>query len=122
MTVLVELAGLEIQGRHGVEERERETEQPFLYDIELELPEPSADEIEQTADYRRVVELVREVSQRRQFQLLEALAAAVADALVERFAPERVRVRVRKPQVQLGAAVEHAAATVERPASEPARR
>ncbi len=114
MTVVVELAGLELLGRHGVEDWERETEQPFLYDIELELPEPAADDIEHTADYRRVVELVAAVSENRQFRLLETLAAEVADALLDRFATERVRVRVRKPQVQLGAPVEHAAATVER--------
>jgi dihydroneopterin aldolase len=114
MTVVVELHGLEVPGRHGVEQHERETEQPFLYDIELEVPEPPADDIEHTADYRRVVELVTDVSEGRRFQLLETLAAAVADALSDRFEADRVRVRVRKPQVRLGAPVEHAAATVER--------
>ena len=114
MTVLVELAGLEVPGRHGVEPEEQEREQPFLYDLELELPEPQADRIEDTVDYREVVELVRGVSAARQFRLLEALAAAVADVLLERFPLERVRVRVRKPQVELGAAVDYAAATVER--------
>jgi dihydroneopterin aldolase len=37
MSVLVELEGLEIPGRHGVEPEEREREQPFLYDLELEF-------------------------------------------------------------------------------------
>jgi dihydroneopterin aldolase len=114
MTVLVELAGLEIPGRHGVDDWERENEQPFLYDLELELMEPSTDSIDETVDYREVVELVRAVSESRQFQLLESMAAAVADALLERFPAKRVRVRVRKPQVQLGVPVEHSAASVER--------
>lgn len=112
--VVVELAGLEIPGRHGVEAHERETEQPFLYDVELEVPDPAADDIEHTVDYRRVVELVREVSESRRFRLLETLAGAVTDALLERLPAKRVRVRVRKPQVQLDAPVEHAAATAER--------
>jgi len=114
VSVLVELAGLEIPGRHGVEDREREQEQPFVYDLELELAEPAADRIEETVDYREVVELVRVVSESKQFQLLESMAAAVADALLERFPLERARVRVRKPQVQLGVPVEHTAASVER--------
>ena len=115
MTAVVELAGLEIPGRHGVEDDERAREQPFLYDVWIELPEPPADDIQETVDYREVVELVRTVSQGRQFRLLESLAAAVADALLERFpAVTNARVRVRKPQVQLGTAVEFAAATVER--------
>ena len=115
MSVMVELHGVEIRGRHGVLERERETEQPFLYDIELELPEPGTDRLEQTVDYREVVALVRELSDGRQFQLLESLAPAVADALLERFpSAVSVRVRVRKPEVDPGAPVEHAAATVRR--------
>lgn len=114
MNAVVEVAGLEIPGRHGVEEEEREREQPFVYDLELELREPGADRIDQTVDYRDVVELVREVSSSRQFHLLEAIAAAVADALLDRFPLERAQVRVRKPQVRLGAAVDYVAATVER--------
>jgi 7,8-dihydroneopterin aldolase/epimerase/oxygenase len=86
----------------------------FVYDLELELPEPAADEIDQTVDYREVVALVRRVSEERQFQLLESMAAAVAQALLGRFPVERARVRVRKPQVQLGTPVEFTGATVER--------
>jgi 7,8-dihydroneopterin aldolase/epimerase/oxygenase len=112
---VVELAGLEIRGRHGVEEDERALEQPFLYDVRMELPEPLTDDIQATVDYRKVVELVREVSKSREFRLLESLAAAVADALLERFAAvTTARVRVRNPQVRLGASVEYAAATAER--------
>ena len=115
MSVVVELAGLEVPGRHGVEEEERHSEQPFLYDIRLELPEPAADRIEETVDYREVVELLRGISEAREFSLLEALASAVAEALLQRFPEiEHVRVRVRKPRVELGTAVDYAAATVER--------
>ena len=58
---------------------------------------------------------MREVSEARQVQLLETLAAAVADALMERFALEHVSVRVRKTQVKLDPPVEYSAITVERP-------
>lgn len=115
MSVRIELRGLELPGCHGVLEHEREAGQPFIYDLELELPEPRADDLEATVDYREIVELVRELSDERQFKLLESLAAAVADALLERFATvERVRVRVRKPEVDPGASVEYAAASVRR--------
>ena len=115
MSVIVELRGLELAGRHGVLEWERETEQRFLYDIELELPEPPADELEGTVDYREVVALVRELSDERHYQLLESLAGAVAEALLEHFKQvERVSVRVRKPEVDPGAPVDYAAASVRR--------
>ena len=35
MSVVVELAGVELPGRHGALKEEREREQPFLYDVEL---------------------------------------------------------------------------------------
>jgi dihydroneopterin aldolase len=109
----IELAGLEVFGFHGVNEDERRDGQRFLYDIELEVGEAgSSDRIEDAVDYREVAACVREVSERRSFHLLEALAAAVADALLDRFPVARVRVRVRKPDVRLP--VEHAAVTVER--------
>ncbi|HEY6835320.1 MAG TPA: dihydroneopterin aldolase [Gaiellaceae bacterium] len=113
MTVLVELYGLEIAGRHGATPEEHGRDQRFLYDLELELPEPRADRLEETVDYREVVAVVREVSAEER-QLLETLAAAVAEALLERFPLERARVRVRKPDVRLEVPVEWTAATAER--------
>ena len=111
----VELYGLHVFGYHGVEEEEQQLGQLFLYDLELEVGEQGAsDRIEDAVDYREVALLVREISGRR-FNLLEALAATIADALLERFDVERVRVRVRKPQVKpAGLTVEHSAVTVER--------
>jgi dihydroneopterin aldolase len=113
----VELRGLEIFGHHGVGEEERRRGQRFLYDIELEVGDRGrSDRIEDAVDYREVAVAVREVSDGQQFQLLEALAPAVADALVERFPVEHVRVRVRKPEVRpAGFEVEFTAVTVERP-------
>ena len=56
----------------------------------------------------------QELCEGRRFNLIEALAAAVADELIERFDVSRVRVRVRKPEVRLGVPVEYTAATIER--------
>lgn len=115
MSVTVELSGLAIEGRHGVEEEERARPQPFLYDVRVDVSDAVlSDRVEDTVDYREVVRLIREVSDGRQFRLLETMAAAVADALLASFAVERVRVRVRKPEVRLAAPVEWTAATVER--------
>jgi dihydroneopterin aldolase len=115
VSVLVELYGLELVGAHGVEDEERRNPQPFLYDVWLEVPEAAtSDRLEDTVDYREVVDCLRELSDGRQFQLLEAMAAAAAAALLERFGVESARVRVRKPDVRLDAPVEWTAATVER--------
>jgi dihydroneopterin aldolase len=116
VTLEIEVHGLELHGFHGVLDEEREQGQTFLFDLWLEGPEVPSDRIEEALDYRNVVELVREVSEARRYRLLEALAAAVADAIVDRFAVPRVRVRVRKPEVRaLGLTVDWTGVTVERP-------
>jgi dihydroneopterin aldolase len=114
--VKVELRGLELHGHHGVEAEEQVRGQLFLYDVQLEVGERGAnDRLAEAVDYTLVAAAVREVNERR-YDLLEALASAVADTLLERFGPESVRVRVRKPEVRpAGLAVEFSAVTVTRP-------
>jgi len=114
--VIVELEGLEVFGRHGVLEEERREGQTFFYDIELDVTDAAlSDLIEDAVDYREVAACVQEVSDGRNFQLLEALAAAVADAILERFDVQRVRVRVRKRNPRpAGLTVAYSAAIAER--------
>jgi 7,8-dihydroneopterin aldolase/epimerase/oxygenase len=114
--VKVELRGLELHGYHGVHDEERERGQRFLYDVELEVGARGADDrIEGAVDYSRVAAAVREVAGSQSYRLLEALATAIADTLTERFRPEHLLVRVRKPDVRPGGIdVEFAAVTVER--------
>jgi dihydroneopterin aldolase len=115
VTLTVELVGLEVFGRHGVDDDEREQGRTFLYDVALEVPQPASDRLEDTIDYRAVARCVREVSDAREYRLIENLASAVADELAARFAAERVRVRVRKPGISpAGLTVEYSAATAER--------
>ena len=113
----IELSGIELRGFHGVLEHERREGQRFLVDLELDLADKTAaetDRIEDAVDYRDVVATAVEVSDARAYHLLEALASALADALLTRFPVTRVRVRVRKPDVELARPVDHAAVVVER--------
>jgi dihydroneopterin aldolase len=99
--IVVEVRGLRVFGRHGVHEEERERGQDFLFDVELEVgARGTSDLLEDAVDYVEVARTVQEVSDARRFNLLEALASAVADELELRFSPERLRVRVRKPEVR----------------------
>ena len=111
--MIVELHGLEVFGRHGVLEREQRDGQTLLFDVVLEVAEPARDRIEDAVDYREVAAAVQEASDGRRFELLETLAAAVADTLAERFPATRVRVCVRKPR-PAGIQAGWAAASAER--------
>jgi dihydroneopterin aldolase len=114
--IAVEVRDLRVFGRHGVHEEERERGQDFVFDVELEVGERGAsDRLEDAVDYVEVARVVREVSDAHRFALLEALASAVADELERRFSPERLRVRVRKPEVRPAGLEGTVAATVTRP-------
>jgi dihydroneopterin aldolase len=116
MSVTVELRGLRLFGRHGVHEREKQDGQDFLFDVDLAVGERGvSDRLEDAVDYRELARAVAEVSDARSYDLLEALATAVADELLRRFAAERVLVRVVKPAVKPGGLEGLAGVSVSRP-------
>jgi len=100
------LEGMVFQARHGVHDREKVTAQRFEVDVELLLdlqPAGLEDDLERTLDYGRVYDTVKTIVESTTFNLIEALAEAIAHELLSDFpALEEVVVRVRKPDVQLG--------------------
>ena len=114
--ITVELRGLRIFGRHGVHPEEREQGQDFLFDVDLDVGDRGvSDRLEDAVDYRAVARTVQEVSDAHAYDLLEALATAVADELLRRFAAEHAFVRVTKPAVRPGGLEGLAGVSVSRP-------
>ena len=113
----IELLGLVVFGHHGYLEEERRLGQRFLVDLWVDVDESASasDRIEETVDYRRLAGVVREVFAGPERLLLESLAGTIADVLLASYERvERVRIRVRKPDVVLDPPVEHAAVILER--------
>jgi len=101
--ITVELRGLRVFGRHGVREHEQRDGQDFLFDVDLDVGDRgTSDRLEDAVDYSAVARTVQELSDVHRYDLLEALATAVADELLRRFGAERVVVRVTKPAVKPG--------------------
>jgi 7,8-dihydroneopterin aldolase/epimerase/oxygenase len=114
--ITVSVHDLRVFGRHGVHEDERGRGQDFLFDVELAVGERgTSDRLEDAVDYSLVAQAVQEVSDAQQYALLEALATAVADELERRFAPERLLVRVGKPEVRPAGLEGAVGVTVTRP-------
>lgn len=98
----------------GVSEQERNLPQDVLFDAELHLdlaPAAVADDLSLTPDYAEVAALLRSTAAERSYHLLETMAEVAASALLLRFEPERVVVRVRKADLRdvhgpLNAAIE----------------
>jgi dihydroneopterin aldolase len=114
----IDLDGMVFEARHGVHDREKVTAQRFEVDVELLLdlqPAGLEDDLARTLDYGRVYETVRTIVESTTFNLIEALAEAIAHELLSDFpALEEVVVRVRKPEVQLGGPLDFAGVQVRR--------
>lgn len=101
------LLGMRFSGRHGVHAEEKETAQPFEVDLVLHADLAAAaarDDLAATVDYGGLFELTRAIVEGRSFDLIEALAGAIAQAALAATDPaivEAVEVRVRKPEAPL---------------------
>jgi dihydroneopterin aldolase len=94
------LRQLHFFGHHGVSEAERRAGGVFIVDLEVEADtarSASTDDVADTVNYVDVYEVARRVVEEGEFHLLEALAARLADAVLELPRIERVHLRVTKP-------------------------
>jgi len=98
----ITIKGLEVFAHHGLLAEEREKGQQFLFDIGISLKRtfaPDSDDIADTVDYGAVCDCVVETATADSYNLLERLAAVVADEILARFpAADRVKVRVAKAE------------------------
>jgi dihydroneopterin aldolase len=96
----IEIRDLRVLGVHGVLPEERERAQPFSIDLVAWVDMAAAqqsDELADTVDYGALAQLAADVVGGRSYQLLEALAGRLADALLVADARLRaVAVTVRK--------------------------
>jgi len=98
-TGIIELRGLRVTGRHGVGEGERAVAQPFEVDLDLSLDvsgPAASDQVADTVDYGVVSQTVAAVVSNSSYHLLEALADAIASAVLNEPRCEQVTVTVRK--------------------------
>ena len=118
MTDRIVVANMVFQARHGVHDWEKVEAQRFEVDVELWLDlQPAAleDDLDLTVDYGTVYQVTRQVVESTTFNLIEALAEAIAhEVLVGQPLVEEVVVRVRKPEVRLDGPLDHTSVEIRR--------
>jgi dihydroneopterin aldolase len=111
------LDSMVFEGIHGVYPEEQLAPQPFEVDVELAFnlqPAGLNDDIAQSIDYARVYETCRQIVESTRFNLIEAIAEAIAHELLAEFPAREVTVRVRKPKVKLGGPLRAAGVEIRR--------
>lgn len=93
------LEDVRFYGHHGITDAQQTVGAWFSVDVELTLdltPASLSDDLRATVDYGEVAHRVVEIGTKERVNLLERVAALVADGLLREFPVRAVRVRVRK--------------------------
>lgn len=107
------LTGISARGNHGVFDHERRDGQEFRADVRMLVTlDPSADDLTATVDYGEVARVVATHLGGDPVNLIETLAARIADAVMAFGPVEAAEVVVHKPQAPVGVPFTDVAVTV----------
>lgn len=98
------LTGMQFYGRHGVFHEEKAMGQKFIIDVELSLDLKKAglsDDIANTLNYADIYAIVKNITTMQSFNLIEALAEAIAHEILASYRVDQVVVKVLKPHAPI---------------------
>lgn len=113
----IALTGLTVFGRHGVYDHERTDGQEFTIDLRLSLSleqAASSDDVADTVHYGDLAEKVAAVVSGEPVDLIETLAARIADVALADVRVQFVTVTVHKPHAPIPLSFSDVAVTIQR--------
>ena len=113
----IALTGLTVFGRHGVYDHERRDGQEFTVDLRLRLALEQAaasDDVSDTVHYGELAEKVAAVVAGEPVNLIETLAARIADVALDDARVQGVTVTVHKPHAPIPLTFADVSVTVHR--------
>jgi dihydroneopterin aldolase len=113
----ITLRGLRVRGAHGVLPAERELGQEFVVDVTLWLdtaPAASRDDVAATVDYGALAENLAAVVAGEPVELIETLAARLAEVCLADEKAARAEVTVHKPAAPITVPFADVAVTIVR--------
>ncbi|TWS20553.1 dihydroneopterin aldolase [Tsukamurella asaccharolytica] len=113
----IELTGLRVRGNHGVFEHERRDGQEFVVDLVLWVdsrPAAASDDLADTLDYGALAQRAHEIVAGEPRNLIETVAAEIADDIAADEKVYAVEVTVHKPSAPIPLAFADVAVTARR--------
>jgi dihydroneopterin aldolase len=100
----IELRGLRVRGHHGVFDHERRDGQEFVVDVTVWMdlaPAAASDELGDTLHYGELAERTAAIVAGEPSNLIEAVAARIADMMLADARVRAVEVALHKPQAPI---------------------
>ncbi|CAM3672635.1 dihydroneopterin aldolase [Tsukamurella ocularis] len=100
----IELTGLRVRGNHGVFEHERRDGQEFIVDLVLWVdsrPAAASDDLNDTVDYGALAQRAHDIVAGEPRNLIETVAAEIADDIAADEKVYAVEVTVHKPSAPI---------------------
>ncbi|MBM9466310.1 dihydroneopterin aldolase [Nakamurella leprariae] len=113
----IDLTGLRVYGHHGVFDHERRDGQEFVLDVTVWYdagPAAASDDVTDTVHYGELAELAAGIAAGTPRNLIETVAAEIADAVMARFRVHAAEVTVHKPSAPIPLTFADVAVTVRR--------
>lgn len=114
---VIHIRRLEIFANHGVIPEENTLGQKFIISADLFMDLKKAgktDDVSKTVHYGQAAVLIKQISEKSVFKLIEKLAEEIADALLKKFPVEKVKVTIEKPWAPVRLPLETVAVEIER--------
>ena len=110
--MIIRVTGLTVRGRHGVLEAEKRDGQTFVVDVALDVAAPTTDDLAETVDYAALSERLAAVVAGEPVDLIETLAARLADECLADPRVSRAEVTVHKPEAPVTVPVAEVSVTL----------
>ncbi len=113
----IKILNLRLHGKHGVYDFEKKKEGVFELDIYMHLNLRVAllsDDLKDSVDYSKIVELVKKIFSENDCNLIEYVAGRICKGIIEKYPIEKVVIKIRKPHAPIDADFDTVEVEIER--------
>ncbi len=106
MSFDINISKIKCSGKHGIYDNEKQNDQDFLVDININISDFSEDNINKTLNYEEIVDLVIKFVNTESYDLIETLAKYISEQIVFKYRKtestfQEIKVTVHKPDTIL---------------------